>query len=99
MGKDQIKNDINRMQTLCPGLVTGGRFGGFAVPLGAILFAQEVMWYLTRFQKAPKKASRLVGGARLFNGVFPLLLVLRCASRVALHRVARTAKSRAKTES
>jgi len=57
--KDQIKNDINRMQTLCPGLVTGGRFGGFAVPLGAILFAQEVMWYLTRFQKAPKKLPDL----------------------------------------
>ena len=40
---DQIKNDIARMQKLVPGLLTGGRFGGFAVPLGAIIFAQEVI--------------------------------------------------------
>ena len=40
---DQIKTDIARMQKLVPGLITGGRFGGFAVPLGAIIFAQEVI--------------------------------------------------------
>jgi len=56
---DQIKTDIARMQKLVPGLITGGRFGGFAVPLGAIIFAQEVLWYLTRFQKPPKRLPDL----------------------------------------
>ena len=33
--------------------------GGFAVPFGAVIFAQEVLWYLTAFQKPPKKLPDL----------------------------------------
>lgn len=32
-------------------MLTGNRFGGFATPLGAVIFFQELLLYLTMYQK------------------------------------------------
>ena len=51
-----ISKDMTRINTLCPGILGGdnNRFGGFATTLGAVVFFQDLLLYLTKYQKPPR---------------------------------------------
>ena len=48
-----IKKDLLRINRIIPG-VLGGRQGGFAAPLGALLLFQEILFYLIAFEAPPR---------------------------------------------
>lgn len=49
-----IKKDLLRINRIIPG-VLGGRQGGFAAPLGALLLFQEILFYLIAFEAPPRR--------------------------------------------
>jgi len=51
--RSQIKKDLQRINTVIPGLL-GGTQGGFAAPLGALLLFQEILFYLLAFERPPR---------------------------------------------
>ena len=52
--RSDIKKDFLRINQVIPGLLEG-RQGGFAAPLGALLFFQEVLFYLIAFERPPSR--------------------------------------------
>lgn len=55
LSRGLISDDIKRIEKVVPGMLTGNRFGGFATPLGAVVFFQELLLYLTMYQKPPSR--------------------------------------------
>ena len=58
-------------------MLTGNRFGGFATPLGAVIFFQELLLYLTMYQKPPSRLPDLwpVIISALSCGIFILFYI------------------------
>ena len=72
-----ISDDIKRIEKVVPGMLTGNRFGGFATPLGAVIFFQELLLYLTMYQKPPSRLPDLwpVIISALSCGIFILFYI------------------------
>ena len=51
--RKDISTDFVRISKTIPGILSGQN-GGFAAPLGALLFFQEVLFYLISFEKPPR---------------------------------------------
>ena len=77
LSRGLISDDIKRIEKVVPGMLTGNRFGGFATPLGAIIFFQELLLYLTMYQKPPSRLPDLwpVIISALSCGIFVLFYI------------------------
>ena len=77
LSRGLISDDIKRIEKVVPGMLTGNRFGGFATPLGAVIFFQELLLYLTMYQKPPSRLPDLwpVIISALSCGVFILFYI------------------------
>ena len=77
LSRGMISDDIKRIEKVVPGMLTGNRFGGFATPLGAVIFFQELLLYLTMYQKPPSRLPDLwpVIISALSCGIFILFYI------------------------